>query len=130
MVQRGHIKKIVNAIVYCILIVFYYMLYMEKAVENYMKGSTTIVQRKENISEMKSPIFLICPEPPFKMSFFKDHGVNNTLAAEKYFWTNPMYQRTFANETFMAMEAMDLYMNMSYQLGIDMNIFLYHFDYE
>ena len=108
----------------------YYVLYMEKAVENYMKGSTTIVQRKENASKLKSPIFLICPEPPFKRSFFNKHGVNNTIGAEKYFWTNPMYQNAFTNHTFMEMEPMDLYMNMSYQLGLDMNISLYQLDYE
>ena len=125
MVERRYIKKIVNALIYCVLIVAYYVLSMEKAVENYLKGSTTIVETQENISKPKSPIFMICPDPPFKPSFFTDLEINNTIGAEKYFWVNTIfYGGLLENFSFTAM---DLYMNMSYQLKTDINIFLYHF---
>ena len=125
MVERRCIKKIVNAFIYCVLIVAYYVLSMEKAVENYLKGSTTIVETQENISKPKSPIFMICPDPPFKPSFFTDLEINNTIGAEKYFWVaTTFYGNLFENVSFTAM---DLYMDMSYQLKTDMNIFLYHF---
>ena len=125
MVEKSHKKKIINAIMYCVLIVAYYKLSMEKAVENYLKGSTTIVQRQENISESKLPVLIICPDPPFKPSFFADLNISNTMGAEKYFWYNTVfYGDFFENSSFTPM---DLYMNMSYQLQRDMNIFLHHY---
>ena len=124
MVERSHIKKIVHAVMYCVLIVAYYVLSMEKAVENYLKGSTTIVETQENISEAKSPIFMICPDPPFKPSFFADLNISNTMGAEKYFWSHPYYQSFFEKDSFVAI---DFYMNMSYHLGLDMKMFLYDY---
>ena len=49
------------------LIILYYVFYMEKAVRNYVKGSTTIVQRQEEIldSNSNSPVFVLCADPPF-----------------------------------------------------------------
>ena len=94
---------------------------MEKAVETYLKKSTTVVQRQEE-SLSKSPVLLMCPDPPYKPSFFTEFGINETLGAEKYFWANPpSYQSFFKNTPFTPME---LYMNMSYHLEIDINIFL------
>ena len=124
MIERSHVKKIVNAILFSILIIVYYLFYMEKAVENYRKSSTTIVQRQEEIYDPKSPVFVICPDPPFKTSFFRDLGVSNAKAADKYFWVHSMFWDVFENNSFNAMEA---YMNMSYKLELDWNIFLYHF---
>ena len=57
--------------------------------------------------------------------FFTDLEINNTIGAEKYFWVNTiLYGGLLENFSFTAM---DLYMNMSYQLKTDINIFLYHF---
>ena len=98
---------------------------MEKAWNNYLKKSTTIVQRREDISESKPPVFMICPDPPFKTSFFTDLGMNDTMGAEKYFWVNPlMMQNIFKNDSYTTM---DLYMKMSYQLELDMNIFVHRY---
>ena len=124
MEARSPKKKIINAVLYCILLVVYYILCMEKAVETYLKRSTTVVQRQEK-SESKSPVLLICPDPPYKPSFFTDLGINETLGAEKYFWVNPFaYQGMFKNSSFTPME---LYMNMSYHLEVDMNLFVFRF---
>ena len=95
---------------------------MEHALENYSKKRTTIVQSQKSIPQFKSPVFVVCSEPPYKTSFFRDHGRNSTEGAEKYFWSHPYYQSFFEKDSFVAM---DFYMNMSYQLGVDINIFLY-----
>ena len=126
MVERGHVKKFVNSTLFCSLIILYYIFYMDKAVRNYAKGSTTIVQRQEEIldSNSKSPVFVLCVDPPFKTSFFRDLGINKTNGAEKYFWAHPMYENIFENRTF---HAMDIYTDMSYHLEDDLNIFVYHF---
>ena len=123
MVERGQVYNIVNAGLFCILLVLFYVLYMEKAVENYMKKSTTIVERPEEIIEMKSPVFVLCPDPPFKTSFFRDLDPNKTKGAENFFWVHPMFHTIFDNKSVSAME---IYTNMSYQLGVDINMFLYH----
>ena len=98
---------------------------MEEAVRNYTKKQTTIVQGKEDIDEIESPVFVICPDPPYKPSFFTEFGINETLGAEKYFWVNPYaYQGMFKNNSFAPIE---LYMNMSYNLEVDMNLFVFRF---
>ena len=93
---------------------------MEQALEQYGKKSTTIGQMRQNIDEFKSPIYVACVDPPFKASFFKNNGVNETSGAVKYFWAVlPKYQKFLENTSY---SAMDIYMNMTYQLGSDWNI--------
>ena len=46
---------------------------MKTAHYQFTKGSTTIVQSKFE-SEPEPPVFIVCPDPPFKTSFFQDHG--------------------------------------------------------
>ena len=95
---------------------------MEEALEQYGKKSTTIGQMREDIDDFKSPIYVACVDPPFKASFFRNNGVNETTGAVKYFWSVlPMYQKLLENTSY---SAMDLYMNMTFQLGSDWNIYL------
>ena len=95
---------------------------MEEALEQYGKKSTTIGQMRQDIDEIKSPIYVACPDPPFKTSFFKNIGVNETSGAVRYFWmVLPVYKKLLENTTY---SAMDIYMNMAYQLGSDWNISL------
>ena len=124
-VQRGYTNKILNVVLYCILILAFYKVTMEKAVENYMKSSTTIVQRQENTTKPVPPVFMICPDPPFKTSFFTDFGMKNTMGAEKYFWIQPMVITMFTKNS--SFTAMDLYMKMSYQMGKDINVSIFQF---
>ena len=84
---------------------------MEPALDQYGKKSTTIAQRREEIDVFESPIFVACPDPPFKKSFFRENGVNKSSGAEKYFWTLPLYQNILGETTS---SAMDLFMNMTY----------------
>ena len=94
---------------------------MEQALEQYGKKSTTIGQMRQNIKDIKSPIYVACVDPPFKASFFKNNGVNETSGGVKYFWTVKAYQTWLENTT---KSAMDIYMDMTYQLGLDWDISL------
>ena len=53
----------------------------------------------------------------------RDLDSNNTKGAENFFWVHPMFHTIFENKSVTAME---IYTNMSYQLGVDINMFLYH----
>ena len=90
---------------------------MEEAVRNFTKKQTTIVQGKEDINEIESPVFVICPDPPYKPSFFRDHGRNNTEAADKFFWVHPYYSDWFDEDSFIAK---DIFEKMTYQLESDL----------
>ena len=93
---------------------------MEQALEQYGKKSTTIGQMREDVDEIKSPIYVACVDPPFKASFFRNNGVNEISGAVKYFWLVPqVYKKLLENTTY---STMDMYMNMAYQLGSDWNI--------
>ena len=95
----------------------YCFLYMEPALKQYIKGSKTIAQTRANKDESQSnPVLIVCPYPPFKSSFFKDHGMDKSIGAEKYFWKVPQHWERFKNSSYTAM---DIYMNMSYKLGMD-----------
>jgi hypothetical protein len=120
MVDSEHVKRIVNSILFITLIIVYYFLYMEAALEQYMKKRTIIVQRRENIPRLDSPVFIICTDPPFKPSFFRDQWGRAGGNAGKYFWSYPSpFHQIFENDSITAM---DIYMNMSYQLGSDFEI--------
>ena len=122
MVERGHVWTILKAVLFGILLIIYCLVYMKPALVQYGKKRTTIAQMREDINEFESPMFVACPDPPFKASFFKNIGINSS-GAEKYFWAMPMYQKMLENPTS---SAIDLFMNMTYRLGPDWQIyFLY-----
>ena len=121
MVSRGNVRKLIHTIIYSVLIVVYCFFYMEEAVSNYTKKQTTIVQGKEDIDEIKSPVFVICPDPPYKPSFFRGNGRNDTEAADKFFWALPYYSDWFDENTFIAK---DFYEKMTYQLESDLLLYM------
>ena len=124
MVERGLIKHILRATLFGILMTAYCFLYMEPALKQYIKGSKTIAQTRANKDESEPPpVLIVCPYPPFKSSFFKDNGMDKIVGAEKYFWKVPQHWERFKNSSYTAM---DIYMNMSYKLGMDwqMQLFL------
>ena len=121
MVERGHVWTILKAVLFSILLMIYIFVYMEPALVQYGKKRTTIAQMREDIDKFESPVFVACPDPPFKASFFNNYGVNDTSGAVKYFWIFPPYQKLLGNNTSTAM---DVYMNMTYQLGSEWQIYL------
>ena len=119
MVERGQVKNVLKAVLFFVLIIMYYFMFMEKALKQYSDKKTTIAQMQEEILEPESPIFVACPDPPFKTSYFRKFGINDT-GAERYFWVLPIHQqKLFGNSS---PEALDTFMNMSYKLGSDWQI--------
>lgn len=71
MVERSLLKKLLRGFLFIILLVVYYFLYMQTALKQYGDKKTTISESKENVSQIESPDFVVCPDPPFKTSFFR-----------------------------------------------------------
>ena len=71
------------------------------------------------------PVLVICPEPPFKPSFFKEQEIG----FNPQFWKRGRSQfksirKRLENGTSM----MNLFKNMSYKLGTDWNIWMKNWD--
>ena len=118
MEKKNLIKILVQGLLFIILLIIFYFLYMKTAIEQFTKGSTTIAQTPETLPKLKPPIFIFCPDPPFKPSFFKSHSVKS-LGVEKYFWLSIGNFDRFENHS-----AFDLHMKMSHQLGSDWKILM------
>ena len=121
MVKLVHVKKALRAILFTALLIVYSTMYMEPALTQYDKKDKTIAQKRENIAHPESPVLVFCPDPPFKASFFEQFGLKKSPGSEKYFWVTDIHWPMVENYTSTAM---DVYMNMSYQLGTDWNISL------
>ena len=119
MVELAHVKTALRAILFTGLLIVYSVTYMEPAVKQFAKKSKTITQKSEEITQPESPVLVLCPDPPFKKSFFKQFGKKKLMGAERYFWDLPVHWQMLENYNSTAM---DVYMKMSYQLGIDWNI--------
>ena len=96
-------------------------MYMQTAVDQYYKERTTMAQTRENRSHLDHPVFIACPDPPFKTSFFREHGIKKSGEMSRYFWMFPQFKNKFINTPFTGAE---MYMNMSYHLGSDWQIYI------
>ena len=119
MVEVVHVKTALRAILFTALLIVYSMMYMQPALEQYQKKSTTIAQKRENVAQLETPVLVLCPDPPFKKSFFKQFGKKKNLGAERYFWIFDFHMQMLENYNSTAM---DLYMSMSYHFGLDWQI--------
>ena len=91
---------------------------MKSALDQFKKGSTTIVQSKIEY-QPESPILIACTDPPFKASFFNDRGINEQgIVAAYWIYYNSLGLPSLRNYS----SNLDLYMDMSYHLGIDWEI--------
>ena len=117
----NHIKRILRGILFIVLLISFYLLYMKKALDQFTKESKTIVQSKIE-SEPEPPVLIVCPVPPFKNSFFKNHGLckKKYPGISAYFWAAYKQgdDQFFQNNSSM----LELYMDMSYELGTDWDI--------
>ena len=119
-------KNILRATLFGSLMIAYCFLYMEPALKQFIKGSKTIAQTRAYKDESQTPpVLIICPNPPYKSSFFKEHGLDKSVGAEKYFWKVRHHWERLNNSSHTAM---DIYMNMSYKLGMDWQMQLYRSD--
>ena len=121
MVELAHVKTALRGILFTALLIVYSVMYMGPALKQYEKKDKTIAQKRETIAQPESPVLVLCPDPPFKPSFFKQFGKNKTIGSERFFWASPSSWKMAEN---YPLTAMDIYMNMSYQLGSDWNISL------
>ena len=121
-----NIKGVLHALLYIMLLILFYLFYMKSALDQFIKGSTTIVQRRIEYAP-DPPVLIACPDPPFKTSFFKNHGLIEE-GSDKYFWVFHRYRRLIFMNTYSSFKnyssKLDLYMDMSFELGIDWKIFV------
>ena len=125
MVELVHVKTMLRAVLFTVLIIVYSVMYMEPALKQYGKKDKTIAQKRENIAQPESPVLVLCPDPPFKTSFVEQFGEKKSPGAENFFWIGTAHWQMVENHSFTAL---DIYTNMSYQLGTDWNITLLTFD--
>ena len=85
---------------------------------DFFKGRTTIAQSQE-VADPQDPVLVICSNPPFKPSFFKEQGIG----FDAYFWklSDPRFI-SIRSKLEMGSSMMNLYKNMSYKLVTDWNI--------
>ena len=121
MVELVHVNTALRAILFATLLIVYSVMYLKPALNQYAKKDKTIAQKRENITQPESPVLVLCPDPPFKKSYFRQFGKNKTTGAERFFWVVPPSWKMVENYNSTAM---NIYMNMSYQLGLDWNIYL------
>ena len=121
MVELVLVKKLLRAILFIALVIIYSVMYFEPALKIYDKKSTTISQKREYINQPEPPILVLCPDPPFKKSFFEQFGKKKIMGAHKFFWSLYNHWQMLENYNHTAL---DIYTNMSYQLGLDWNISL------
>ena len=99
---------------------------MKDALHQFIKGSTTIVQRQIP-NEPEPPVLIACPDPPFKISFFENHGLNEE-ESNRLYWIFHRYLKNVFPNTYSSFKnyssKLDLYMDMSFELGIDWKIFV------
>ena len=127
MEKKNVIKTLVQGVLFIILLIIFYFMYMKTAIEQFTKGSTTISQTPKILSKLEPPIFIFCPDPSFKHSFFKNHNIRS-LGTEKYFWMEATRTNYLPNK-FENHSALDLYKKMSHQYGSDWKILLLDFRY-
>ena len=121
MIEVVHVKTALRGILFTTLLIVYSSMYMEPALRQYGKKDKTIAQKRENIAQPESPVLVLCPDPPFKASFFEQFGEKKIIGAENFFWVvSPQWQMVANHPS----TALDIYTNMSYQLGTDWNISL------
>ena len=125
--KKNIVEKLIQGVIFIVLLIIFYFMYMKTAVEQFTKGSTTISQTQKILSKLEPPIFIFCPDPSFKHSFFKGHDIKS-LGIEKYFWMEASLTDYLINK-FENHSALDLYMKMSHQYGSDWKILLLDFRY-
>ena len=127
MKKENIIEKLIQGFILIVLLILFYFMYMKTAIEQFTKGSTTISQTQKILPKLEPPIFIFCPDPSFKHSFFKSHNIRS-LGTEKYFWMEATLTDYLTNK-FENHSALDLYKKMSYQYGSDWKILILNFRY-
>ena len=117
-ITSRHIKVILRGIIFITLMIIFNLIYMRPTLTDFFKGRTTIAQSQE-VADPQDPVLVICPNPPFKPSFFKEQGIG----FDANFWklSDPRFI-SIRSKLEMGSSMMNLYKNMSYKLVTDWNI--------
>ena len=121
LLTRKFFKYSLKALFFLILVVFYYAIYMQHALEQYNEKRTTMAESIKQAKELDYPTLVFCPEPGFKPSFFKKMKWNQPAGAEKFIWKYSGYTKFLQNVSSFP----DVYKNMSYVFGVDWTIALF-----
>ena len=115
----------VKTLLFLILLILYYVFYMQIALDQYKEGRTTMAESIKINNELDYPVLIFCPEPGFKPSFFKD--VKDEVQAtgiDRYIWEFGS-QKEFLLSNVSSIP--EVYKNMSYILGENWKILLMPF---
>ena len=115
----------VKTLLFLILLILYYVFYMQIALDQYNEGRTTMAESIKINNELDYPVLIFCPEPGFKPSFFKD--VKDEVQAtgiDRYIWEFGS-QKEFLLSNVSSIP--EVYKNMSYILGENWKILLMPF---
>ena len=93
---------------------------MQWALEQYNEKRTTMAESIKHDNELDYPIFVFCPEPGFKPSFFKKMK-GNEPGMENFIWRYTSFWKNFLQQ-FSSIP--DAYENMSHIFGVDWSILL------
>ena len=121
LLTRKFFKYSLKALFFVILVVFYYILYMKWALEQYNEKRTTMAESIKQAKKLEYPILVFCPEPGFKQSFFKEMKRNMVTGTETFLWN---YFSGYKNVLENVSSIPDVYKNMSYVFGVNWGIFL------
>ena len=110
----------VKTLLFLILLILYYVFYMQIALDQYKEGRTTMAESIKINNELDYPILIFCPEPGFKPSFFKDvKDAVQAIGIDRYIWEIGSQKQFLLSNVSSIPE---VYKNMSYVLGEDWNI--------
>ena len=116
------IKFSVKTLLFLILLILYYVFYMQIALDQYKEGRTTMAESIKINNELDYPILVFCPEPGFKPSFFKDvKDEVQAIGIDRYIWEIGSQKQFLLSNVSSIPE---VYKNMSYVLGENWKIHL------
>ena len=112
----------VKTLLFLILLILYYVFYMQIALDQYNEGRTTMAESIKINNELDYPILVFCPEPGFKPSFFKDvKDEVQAIGIDRYIWEIGSQKQFLLSNVSSIPE---VYKNMSYVLGENWKIHL------
>ena len=116
------IEFCVKTLLFLILLILYYVFYMQIALDQYNEGRTTMAESIKPDNELEYPVLIFCPEPGFKPSFFKDFKNEvQVTGIDRYIWEIGSQKKSLLSNVSSIPE---VYKNMSYVLEENWEIFL------
>ena len=96
LLTRTFFKYSLRALLFLILVVFYYLYYMRHALKQFNEKRTTMAESIKQAKVLEYPILVFCTEPGFKPSFLKKMRWN-LPGTEKFIWKNQGYYTLLQN---------------------------------